>query len=78
MTEADIHKLKSGDFICIVDEFGNKRVEIIQEVTDEGIITIGPSHKLPVGKSIEEVELLSILPLMKHYYTSGASYEALL
>ena len=74
MTDADIHKLKSGDFICIADEFGNKRVEIVQEITDEGIITIGPSHKLPVGRSIEEVELLSTFPLMKHHYKSGYSY----
>lgn len=74
MTDADIHKLKSGNFICITDEIGNKRVEVVHEVTDEGIITIGPSHKFPVGRSIEEVELLSTFPLMTHHYKSGDSY----
>ena len=65
--------LQPGAFIIITDEFGNQRIEIIKEVTDAGITTIGTPHTAPIGKSMEAVELLDNYPpwLQRYYYENG-------
>lgn len=66
----EFNLLRPGDFIFITDSDGNKRVEIVQQITDTELITIGLADDAPIAKSIKEVERLDS-PLYRKSYKLG-------
>jgi len=59
--------LHPGDHILITYPNGEKRLELVQEVTEDELVTIGFANDAPVAQSIEEVELLNN-PLYRKIY----------